>query len=87
MITRRNFLKDSTSAAAVGLLATSALSRAAETPANNSVLKVGLIGCGGIAFWAHLRSLRSLQRFQLIVAADGREIASRQSFLWAKPTP
>jgi predicted dehydrogenase len=32
--------------------------------------RLGLVGCGGIAFWAHLRSLRSLPRFQLTVAAD-----------------
>jgi myo-inositol 2-dehydrogenase/D-chiro-inositol 1-dehydrogenase len=33
-------------------------------------IRLGLIGCGGIAFWAHLRSLRTLSRFQLTLAAD-----------------
>lgn len=33
-------------------------------------IRLGLIGCGGIAFWAHLRSLRALSRFHLTVAAD-----------------
>jgi len=36
----------------------------------HSPIRLGLIGCGGIAFWAHLRSLRSLSRFQLTAAAD-----------------
>jgi predicted dehydrogenase len=40
------------------------------SPILHPPIRLGLIGCGGIAFWAHLRSLRSLQRFQLIVAAD-----------------
>lgn len=33
-------------------------------------IRLGLIGCGGIAYWAHLRSLRSLPQFRLVLAAD-----------------
>lgn len=36
----------------------------------DQAIRLGLIGCGGIAYWAHLRSLRNLPQFQLILAAD-----------------
>ena len=48
MLTRRHFLKNSTSVAVGGMLASSVLSRAAgATAGRNPILRVGLIGCGG----------------------------------------
>lgn len=33
-------------------------------------LRVGVIGCGNIAFWTHLRELRGLRGLRLVAAAD-----------------
>lgn len=33
-------------------------------------LRLGLLGCGGVAFWVHLRSLRRLRDVELVAAAD-----------------
>lgn len=38
-------------------------------------LRVGVIGCGNIAYWAHLRVLRRMREAQLIAASDPDPIA------------
>jgi predicted dehydrogenase len=70
MITRRNFLKDSTTAATVGLLATSALAQTAAPTAAQPVLKVGLIGCGGRGTGAALQALKADPNVHLTAMAD-----------------
>ncbi|HEX3177869.1 MAG TPA: Gfo/Idh/MocA family oxidoreductase [Methylomirabilota bacterium] len=46
-------------------------------------LRLGLLGCGGVAFWVHLRSLRRMTDVVLVVAADpdpaARQRAARLS--------
>jgi len=71
MITRRDFLKNSSTVAVGGLLATSALSRAAEpASANTRILKVGLIGCGGRGTGAALQALKADPGVRLTAMAD-----------------
>ncbi len=71
MITRRDFLKNSTTAAVGGIIATSALGHAAETkPGANRILKVGLIGCGGRGTGAALQALKADPDVRLTAMAD-----------------
>jgi len=71
MISRRDFLKNSTTAAVGGLLATSALTRAADSaPAGAPILKVGLIGCGGRGTGAALQALKADPGVRLTAMAD-----------------
>ena len=71
MISRRDFLKNSTTAAVGGLLATSALTRAADpAPADAPILKVGLIGCGGRGTGAALQALKADSGVRLTAMAD-----------------
>ena len=70
MITRRDFLKDSTAAATVGLLATSALAQTTAPAPTQPVLKVGLIGCGGRGTGAALQALKADPNVHLTAMAD-----------------
>jgi predicted dehydrogenase len=58
----------------------------ATFPASAPV-RVGVLGCGAIAFWAHLRELRRLRGVRLVGAADPDPIArSRAARLARIPT-
>lgn len=71
MISRRDFLKDSSAATIGGLIATSALGHAAEnSTANNRILKVGLIGCGGRGTGAAAQALKADPNVRLTAMAD-----------------
>jgi predicted homoserine dehydrogenase-like protein len=71
MISRRDFLKDSSAATVGGLIATSALGHAAEKSAtNNRILKVGLIGCGGRGTGAASQALKADPNVRLTAMAD-----------------
>jgi predicted homoserine dehydrogenase-like protein len=70
MITRRDFLKDSTAAATVGLLATSALAQTTAPAPAQPPLKVGLIGCGGRGTGAALQALKADPNVHLTAMAD-----------------
>ena len=72
MISRRDFLKDSSAATVGGLIATSALGHAAEnsTANNNRILKVGLIGCGGRGTGAASQALKADPNVRLTAMAD-----------------
>ena len=71
MISRRDFLKDSSAATVGGLIATSALGHAAEnSTANNRILKVGLIGCGGRGTGAAAQALKADPNVRLTAMAD-----------------
>ncbi|HEU5039415.1 MAG TPA: Gfo/Idh/MocA family oxidoreductase, partial [Gemmatimonadales bacterium] len=39
-------------------------------PGAGATLRIGLLGCGVIAYWAHLRALRRLPGARLVAAAD-----------------
>jgi len=49
------------------------------TAPKGTPIRLGLIGCGGIAYWAHLRSLRTLPRFHLTLAADPDPAARKRA--------
>jgi myo-inositol 2-dehydrogenase/D-chiro-inositol 1-dehydrogenase len=71
MLTRRDFLKNSTTAAVGGIIATSVMGRAAEVPAGkNRILKVGLIGCGGRGTGAAAQALKADPDVRLTAMAD-----------------
>jgi len=71
MLTRRHFLKHSTTAAVGGLLASSALSSRAAAPVDPSrVLKVGLVGCGGRGTGAASQALKADPNVRLTAMAD-----------------
>ncbi len=71
MLSRRHFLKHSTTAAVGGLLASSALSSRAATPVDPSrVLKVGLVGCGGRGTGAASQALKADPNVRLTAMAD-----------------
>ena len=71
MISRRDFLKDSSAATVGGLIATSALGHAAENATvNNRILKVGLIGCGGRGTGAAAQALKADPNVRLTAMAD-----------------
>ena len=71
MITRRDFLKNSTTAAVGGVIATSVLSHAADANAGSDrVLKVGLIGCGGRGTGAAAQALKADPNVRLTAMAD-----------------
>ncbi len=71
MISRRDFLKDSSAATVGGLIATSALGQAAENSANpNRILKVGLIGCGGRGTGAASQALKADPNVRLTAMGD-----------------
>ncbi|MBL9205150.1 MAG: Gfo/Idh/MocA family oxidoreductase [Opitutaceae bacterium] len=71
MLTRRHFLKHSTTAAVGGILATSALSTRATAQVDTSrVLKVGLIGCGGRGTGAASQALKADPNVRLTAMAD-----------------
>jgi predicted dehydrogenase len=70
MITRRDFLKDSTAAATVGFLATSALAQTTAPAPAQPALKVGLIGCGGRGTGAALQALKADPNVHLTAMAD-----------------
>ena len=71
MLTRRHFLRNSSTVAVSGLVASATLSRAANssTPAP-SVIKVGLIGCGGRGTGAALQALKADPGVRLTALAD-----------------
>jgi myo-inositol 2-dehydrogenase/D-chiro-inositol 1-dehydrogenase len=71
MLTRRHFLRNSSTVAVSGLVASATLSRAADssTPAP-SVIKVGLIGCGGRGTGAALQALKADSGVRLTALAD-----------------
>ena len=71
MLTRRHFLRNSSTVAVSGLVASATLSRAADssTPAP-SVIKVGLIGCGGRGTGAALQALKADPGVRLTALAD-----------------
>lgn len=71
MLTRRHFLRNSSAVAVGGLVASATLSRAADssTPAP-SVIKVGLIGCGGRGTGAALQALKAYPGVRLTALAD-----------------
>ena len=71
MLTRRHFLKNSTSVAVGGMLASSVLSRAAgATAGRNPILRVGLIGCGGRGTGAAAQALKADPDVHLTAMAD-----------------
>ena len=70
MITRRDFLKSSTTAAVGGMLASSLLSRAAGEAGSDRVLKVGLIGCGGRGSGAAGQALMADPNVRLTAMGD-----------------
>ncbi len=71
MLTRRHFLRNSSTVAVGGLVASATLTRAADasTPAP-SVIKVGLIGCGGRGTGAALQALKADPGVRLTALAD-----------------
>ena len=71
MLTRRHFLRNSSTVAVGGLVASATLSRATDssTPAP-SVIKVGLIGCGGRGTGAALQALKADPGVRLTALAD-----------------
>ena len=71
MLTRRHFLRNSSTVAVGGLVASATLSRAADssTPAP-SVIKIGLIGCGGRGTGAALQALKADPGVRLTALAD-----------------
>ncbi|MSU71682.1 MAG: Gfo/Idh/MocA family oxidoreductase [Opitutus sp.] len=72
MISRRSFLKNSTSAAVGGLVASTAISHAASSAggASSRVLKVGLIGCGGRGTGAAQQALAADPNNRLVAIGD-----------------
>jgi myo-inositol 2-dehydrogenase/D-chiro-inositol 1-dehydrogenase len=71
MLTRRHFLRHSTTAAVGGVIATSAISRAVDANvAALPVIKVGLIGCGGRGTGAALQALKADPGVRLTAMAD-----------------
>ncbi|HEY0968750.1 MAG TPA: Gfo/Idh/MocA family oxidoreductase [Opitutaceae bacterium] len=71
MLTRRHFLKNSTSVAVGGMLASSVLSRAADASAGrNPILRVGLVGCGGRGTGAAAQALKADPDVHLTAMAD-----------------
>ncbi len=47
--------------------------------AGSARVRFGLIGCGTIAYWAHLRSLRQLRGAELVAAADPSPAARKRA--------
>ena len=71
MLTRRHFLRNSSTVAVGGLVASTALTRAADASAPApSVIKVGLIGCGGRGTGAALQALKADPGVRLTALAD-----------------
>jgi len=71
MLTRRHFLRNSSTVAVGGLVASAALTRAADVSAPApSVIKVGLIGCGGRGTGAALQALKADPGVRLTALAD-----------------
>jgi myo-inositol 2-dehydrogenase/D-chiro-inositol 1-dehydrogenase len=71
MLTRRHFLRNSSTVAVGGLVASAALTRAADASAPApSVIKVGLIGCGGRGTGAALQALKADPGVRLTALAD-----------------
>jgi predicted dehydrogenase len=71
MLTRRHFLRNSTTAAVGGVIATSAISRAVDASAAAlPAIKVGLIGCGGRGTGAALQALKADPGVRLTALAD-----------------
>ena len=71
MLTRRHFLRNSSTVAVGGLVASAALTRAADASAPApSVIKVGLIGCGGRGPGAALQALKADPGVRLTALAD-----------------
>ncbi len=71
MLTRRHFLRNSSTVAVSGLVASAALTRAADASAPApSVIKVGLIGCGGRGTGAALQALKADPGVRLTALAD-----------------
>ncbi len=48
-------------------------------PGTSGPLRIGVIGCGVIAYWSHLRILRRLPGAQLVAAADPDPLARRRA--------
>ncbi len=70
--TRRDFLKQSSLAAGVGLVGGLAIARSAHA-AGDEVLRVGLIGCGGRGTGAALNALAADKQAKLVALADAFE--------------
>lgn len=71
MISRRDFLKNSSTVAVGGMIATSTLAQAADAPASgNRILKVGLIGCGGRGTGAAAQALKADPDVRLTAMGD-----------------
>ena len=71
MLTRRHFLRNSSTVAVGGLVASAALTRAADASAPApSVIKVGLIGCGERGTGAALQALKADPGVRLTALAD-----------------
>ena len=71
MLTRRHFLRNSSTVAVGGLVASATLSRAADSSTTApSVIKVGLIGCGGRGTGAALQALKADPGVRLTALAD-----------------
>ena len=71
MLTRRHFLRNSSTVAVGCLVASAALTRAADASAPApSVIKVGLIGCGGRGTGAALQALKADPGVRLTALAD-----------------
>jgi predicted dehydrogenase len=71
MLTRRHFLRNSSTVAVGGLVASAALTRAADASAPApSVIKVGLIGCGGRGTGAALQALKADPGVRVTALAD-----------------
>ena len=68
-VTRRDFLKTSTTAAAVTALGTLDLSRAAYA-AGGDTIKLGMIGCGGRNTGAGAQALRADPGARLVAMCD-----------------
>jgi len=68
-VTRRDFLKTSAAATAVGALAALDVSRFAHA-AGSDILKVGLIGCGGRNAGAGLQALTADPGARLVALSD-----------------
>lgn len=45
---------------------------------------LGLLGCGGLAYWVHLRLLRRNRAFRLVAAADPDAAARRRAGAWTR---
>lgn len=79
-VTRREFLKTSTTAAAVGALAGPFIATpGARAEINSETLKIGLIGCGGRGTGAASQALRADKNVVLTAVGDAFEDRARKS--------